>query len=248
MSKRLTKEEFIIRAKKLHGDKYSYENSDYISMLKKIRIKCYDHGNFLQTPADHVWGKGHGCPKCKADKASCNVTDIKEKFNEVHGLKYQYDWSTYTRNSIKMKMVCSDHGEFWQKPELHKAGAGCKKCTASGGPGKYCETLFSRRPELKSKPGFLYFVELHDSDNTKYFKIGITMSIRTRFYNSLKKNGGKFLWTHSDTLYNCFLLEQKMLLLNSNFKYLPKHFPSGGKTECFTKEIKYDDIREDKNS
>jgi len=235
MSKKLTKEEFVQRAIDVHKDRYSYQNVEYVKMLQKICITCKVHGDFWQTPADHLWN--HGCPKCKADKRSFSWVEMFNQFPDKNKNYYTYDETTYKRNSVKMKMVCPKHGEFWQKPELHKNGAGCKICTASGGPGKYCETIFNRKPELKQKPGFLYYIELLDANNTKFYKIGITTSMKNRFYNFIENNHGKVLWIRKDTLYNCFLLEQKILQENTNFLYRPMNLNIGGKTECLTKEI-----------
>ena len=89
----------------------------------------------------------------------------------------------------------------------------------------------------KKKPGFLYCIELLDADNTKFYKIGITTSMKNRFYNFIENNHGKVLWIRKDTLYNCFLLEQKILQENTNFLYRPMNLDIGGKTECLTKEI-----------
>lgn len=235
MSKRLTTEEFKKRAIEIHKGFYSYENTIYKSMKEKVSITCPTHREFWQNPADHLMN--HGCPKCKADKASCDINDIKQLFEQIHKEKYTYDFSTYKRNSIKMKMICPEHGEFWQKPELHKNGSGCKKCTASGGPGKYCESIFSKKPELKYKQGTLYFIQLTDSNGTIFFKIGITMSMKKRFYNFIKNNNGHIVWTYNDTLYKCFEKEQKLLIENKEFKYVPLNLTVGGKHECFLKEI-----------
>lgn len=65
---RLTQEEFIARAKKLHGDKYDYSKVHYKDMWTPVEIICPVHGVFSQTPAKHVkQGKyrHQGCPKCK---------------------------------------------------------------------------------------------------------------------------------------------------------------------------------------
>lgn len=238
MSKKLTKEEFVHRAISVHKYKYSYQNVEYVKMLEKVCITCSIHGDFWQTPADHLWN--HGCPKCKADKRSFSWTEMFDQFPEKNKNYYTYDESTYKRNSVKMKIICPKHGEFWQKPELHKNGAGCKICTASGGPGKYCETIFNRNPALKEKSGFLYFVELFDTDGTKFYKIGITTSMRTRFYNFIKNNNGRICWVKEDNLYSCFLLEQKLLHENKDFLYHPTNLTIGGKTECMSKEITND--------
>ena len=237
MTAKLSKEEFVSRAAKIHSEKYSYENTIYVAMLKKVSITCPTHGEFLQKPADHVGG--HGCPKCKGEKSSCKWDDIKKQFLEVHKGYYSYDSSTYFRNGTKMKMCCPEHGEFWQKPELHKNGSGCKLCTANSGPGKYCEKVFTKQPELKEKQGVLYFIELNDTDGTKFYKVGITINLRTRYYDFIEKNGGKICWTEHNTLYECFQKEQAILLEYKDFKYIPK-MTIGGKTECLNKEIKYD--------
>ena len=237
MTKRATKEEFVNRAIIKHLGKYTYENVVYEAMLKKVSITCAIHGNFLQKPADHLGG--HGCPKCKGAKSACKWNDIKKQFYKIHGSYYSYDDSTYFRNSIKMKMCCPKHGEFWQKPELHKNGSGCKLCTASSGPGKYCEKVFEKQPELKEKPGILYFIELNDTDGNKFYKVGITMNLRTRYYDFIEKNGGRICWTENKSLYECFKKEQEILNKFKNFKYKPK-LRMAGKTECLTKEIKYD--------
>lgn len=237
MSKKLTREEFITRANNVHANRYNYDNVAYASMLTKVSITCHLHGDYLQKPADHL-GK-HGCPKCKGEKASCKWDDIKRQFSQVHGSYYAYDDSTYIRNSIKMKICCPKHGDFWQKPELHKSGSGCKLCTASSGPGKYCERVFEKQPELKDTPGVLYFLELNDIDGTKFYKVGITMNLRTRYYDFIEKNGGRICWSVNGTLYECFKREQEILKQYSGFKYKP-NLQMAGKTECLSKEVKND--------
>ena len=44
--KKLTTEEFIKRAKEVHGDKYDYSLVDYKNMTTKIKIICPIHGIF----------------------------------------------------------------------------------------------------------------------------------------------------------------------------------------------------------
>lgn len=63
MSKRLTQEEFLQRAKEVHGNKYDYSFSVYESFRKKIKIICPIHGQFEQSPLGHIFNK-NGCPKC----------------------------------------------------------------------------------------------------------------------------------------------------------------------------------------
>lgn len=55
-------DDFLSDAKKIHGDKYSYENVVYTGCFKKIEITCHEHGNFMQSPSDHL--NGNGCKEC----------------------------------------------------------------------------------------------------------------------------------------------------------------------------------------
>jgi len=53
--------------KKIHNDKYSYEMVDYEGAKHKVKIICPHHGEFYQTPNDHL--SGYGCPSCKSFKS-----------------------------------------------------------------------------------------------------------------------------------------------------------------------------------
>ena len=57
-----TTEEFIEKARNIHGDKYDYSSVHYKSNHENIEIVCRLHGSFLQTPTKHL--SFNGCPKC----------------------------------------------------------------------------------------------------------------------------------------------------------------------------------------
>lgn len=59
---KLTVDDFILRAKKCHGDKYDYSQVIYKNANTKVTIICPEHGTFEQTPSHHY--NGQGCPKC----------------------------------------------------------------------------------------------------------------------------------------------------------------------------------------
>ena len=61
MSKKLTTEEFIEKARKVHGDKYDYSKVEYVNSETKVCIICPKHGEFWQSPVEHI--RGHGCTK-----------------------------------------------------------------------------------------------------------------------------------------------------------------------------------------
>ena len=128
--RRSSKKDFITKARKIHGDKYDYSNVDYVNNYTKVCIICPKHGEFLQTPSNHL--NGQGCPKCKGDKTRERLTLSKEEFiqkaNEVHGNKYDYSKVEYVNNRTKVCIICPEHGEVWQTPHNHLSGQGCPKC------------------------------------------------------------------------------------------------------------------------
>lgn len=63
----LSQEEFIKRAKIIHGDKYDYSKAKYINGHTKVCIICPKHGEFWQAPIFHL--RGQGCKLCSYKKA-----------------------------------------------------------------------------------------------------------------------------------------------------------------------------------
>ena len=66
--KRLTKEEFILKARQIHGWKYDYSKVVYLNNRTPVCIICPEHGEFWQTPNTHL--DGTGCKKCSNEKKS----------------------------------------------------------------------------------------------------------------------------------------------------------------------------------
>ena len=60
--RKITTEEFISKAKEVHGDKYDYSEVEYKGAKTKVKIKCPKHDMFEQSPDNHV--SGQGCPVC----------------------------------------------------------------------------------------------------------------------------------------------------------------------------------------
>jgi len=132
-NKRLTTNEFIESAKKVHKDKYDYSKVEYINSQTKVCIICPEHGEFWQTPNAHL--NGNGCPHCKADAVGKRCSHSTEHFIElakkVHGNRYDYSKVEYANNYTKVCIICPEHGEFWQKPTMHLQGCGCQICNES---------------------------------------------------------------------------------------------------------------------
>jgi len=76
LSKRLTVEDFVNKARKTHGDTYSYDNAVYTGAHNKLLVTCKSHGDFLITPVNH-WSNGVGCPNCFRTKSSLGERTIR---------------------------------------------------------------------------------------------------------------------------------------------------------------------------
>lgn len=126
MSKKLTTEEFIRRAKEAHGDKYDYSKSKYIVSEKPLTIICPIHGEFSQRADCHL--QGHNCPKCSYENSKLGNELFVERAKNVHGDKYDYSDVVYKRGDEKVCIICPKHGKFFQRPEFHLRGQGCPKC------------------------------------------------------------------------------------------------------------------------
>ncbi len=122
-------DEFIEKAKSVHGDKYDYSKVEYISSKTKIIIICKDHGDFIQRPSDHINRKS-GCPKCKGKSRRTDTNTFIEKAKSVHGDKYDYSKVEYINVDTKILIICPIHGEFYQTPYTHiNQKCGCNICS-----------------------------------------------------------------------------------------------------------------------
>lgn len=125
---KLTTEQFIEKARKIHGDKYDYSKVEYVNCDTPVCIICPEHGEFWQEPRGHL--RGYGCLKCSPNSLKDNRYFI-EKAHKVHGNKYDYSKVEYKGTRIKVCIICPEHGEFWQAPSVHLQGGGCPSCNNS---------------------------------------------------------------------------------------------------------------------
>lgn len=131
MGKKLTKEEFINRAKCILGDNYDFIKTTYLGMHIKTIITCKLHGDFLVEPANIIYHNS-GCPLCCGEKIKRSKTITTQQFIEkakkVHGDRYDYSLVKYISSHDKVKIICKIHGVFEQEPNNHLRGCGCPLC------------------------------------------------------------------------------------------------------------------------
>ncbi len=119
---------FKEKARKKHGNRYIYDNVNYVNNKTKVEIICSIHGSFPQTPSNHL--SGQGCPDCGGKKRS-NTEKFTDKANIKHDFKYNYSLVNYINNKTEVEITCPIHGLFPQTPDGHLRGQGCPDCSGS---------------------------------------------------------------------------------------------------------------------
>ncbi len=127
--KRLEKlSNFIEKSNIKFGDKFDYSKSIFIHTTKNMTIICPKHGEFIQTPQNHLLPSTlYGCPECSRIAKLMTQEEFLEKVKLVH-TRYDYSKSIVIKADEDIIIECPDHGEFIQTPSSHLNGFGCPKC------------------------------------------------------------------------------------------------------------------------
>ena len=98
MPKKLTTEEFILKSKEIHGDKYDYSQVTYINNSTPVEI-IHDVVAYEQLPQNHLKGF-----KCENNK-KMTENDFIRKSKEIHGDKYDYSLVDFKNVRSKIKII-----------------------------------------------------------------------------------------------------------------------------------------------
>ena len=93
----LTTEQFILKARKIHKDKYDYSKVKYINNRTPVEIICPKHGSFWQRPDAHLQGKE--CQLCKNSKGEKQVMAYLENKNLAFQYQYHIKLDTIARKT-----------------------------------------------------------------------------------------------------------------------------------------------------
>lgn len=124
-AKRKPFETFLKEAREMFGLQYDYSKTKYISAHKKIIIICPKHGEFEQSPNNHI--RGCGCSKC-GRRGQFNTKDYISLARELRGSFYDYSKVLYEASDKDIIIICPNHGEFSQRATAHLQGQNCPKC------------------------------------------------------------------------------------------------------------------------
>ena len=84
LSARKNKDIFVSEANRIHKNYYSYEKFVYVNSHTKGTILCPKHGEFQQTPNDHLQGKG--CNLCKTS----HLEECFKKYLADRNISFEY--------------------------------------------------------------------------------------------------------------------------------------------------------------
>lgn len=104
---RSDKEHVIELFRKKHGDKYDYDDIDYVNNTTKIAINCHKHGVFFQTPSNHI--QGAGCPICHESRLETQVRVFLEEENISFESQKRFPWLKTDKGSMSLDFYIKDH-------------------------------------------------------------------------------------------------------------------------------------------
>ena len=146
-------ENFIQRVNQIHNYKFRYSKTKYVHVKQNIIITCVMHGDFLQTPNNHI--NGQGCPRCamivRKSKLQLSKNEFICRSIKKHGTKFSYDKSQYVNNRTKLIITCPLHGDFYQIPDVHMNGKSCPKCNESQGERRIRRFLENNNIDFQSQ-------------------------------------------------------------------------------------------------
>ena len=214
MAEKLTRKEFRKKSNKIHNNKYNYDKSNYTNNLDKIIIQCPIHGEFLQSPRNHLTGSG--CQEC----GKHNLLGTKEfikKSNKIHNSKFDYSKVDYKKGSEKVIIKCPIHGEFLQTPTTHLKGFGCSKCS-----GKYSPTteeFIKKANEVHNNKYDYSKVDYVDSNTNITIKCPIHGEFLQSPRNHLTGYGCNKCSKHPKLDLNIIISKCKEIFKNKNYEY-----------------------------
>ena len=123
-------EEFVAKSKEIHNSKYDYSLVEYKNAHFKVKIICPNHGPFMITPNNHIYGvrgKGGkvGCPACSNNVSHAgqewldsfkNPNIEREVTHYIENRRFKFDGYDRTTNT-----VYEYFGSFWHgNPDKYK--------------------------------------------------------------------------------------------------------------------------------
>lgn len=192
-TRKIDKDEFIRRSTEKHNGNYDYSSVDYKGLQEYVDIICPEHGVFRQRASEHM--NGAGCKKCAIEKSRKTFNDletIKQKIKEIHGERYDYDFSNYKGGKSTLKIKCEKHGWFDQTVSYHLRGSGCPKCAIE----KNTELKRHKQEDILKRIDKIYDGQ-YEIKNFEYKRIGQYVDVLCKKHNhNFRTTVGNLLHGH----------------------------------------------------
>ena len=128
MGRPLTTEEWIAKAVGFWGQRYVYDEVEYVDSKTPVTVICREHGAWPCNPSNHAKANNkRGCPVCGGSQEKTTEQFIWEA-TKVHLGLYDYSHTVYKGARNKIVITCIKHGVFSPQASSHLAGTGCKRC------------------------------------------------------------------------------------------------------------------------
>jgi hypothetical protein len=146
-----TTQEFIEESKKIWGDRFNYNDTQYFGALKKVKLFDTKRGVFIeQTASLHLQG---------FESKSLDIEEFIQKSKLTSDFIYSYEECSYTNITTKIKLNCPNHGYFEVNPFLHlNNGLSCKKCD---------ESIFTKKIKPILRKNNINYLQQHKFDDCK---------------------------------------------------------------------------------
>lgn len=233
---RMSKEEFLIKAKKKHGEFYNYDTVKLGNNNKcHVQIQCPKHGQFTQSVTDHLSGKR--CFKCGLDVISQKTRFSKEQFVKkatvTHGDRYNYNKSIYIGSEHKLIITCPVHGDFEQNANAHVQGRGCLQCCNDNRRGWSKKKWLNFCEKNNYQYAKVYILKCKLKKET-FLKIGLSSNLKVRLRKDIDQI--EILNTITGSPLDTWNLEKRLHKVFKEHRYTPKT-KFGGYTECFSSTL-----------
>lgn len=127
LKNKYTQDEFIEECKRVHGNKYIYTKVKYVDIYTPITIICPKHGDFTQSPRDHL--QGCGCQKCRSSKMEDGLISFLNDNDVSYEYQKRFKWLGKQSLDFYLKqfnIVIECQGE----QHFHPSSFGSKKFNA----------------------------------------------------------------------------------------------------------------------
>ncbi len=140
----MTQDEFLIRARLVHGESYDYSRVVVSNSKTKVEIVCRTCAQaWWVLTGNHIFRRS-ACPRCSQVKMKFRSHDPTQSFRNTrktheeflaeararHGHAYNYDKVEYITNKVRVVITCLKCSlTFEQMPICHIGrGHGCPRC------------------------------------------------------------------------------------------------------------------------